>query len=160
MAQNPDSSLESREDRRIPEEEARVLFEELDPGPLGPAELRLMGLVETLRGENRRLAAEVESLGTKNIELVFQVQESEQSLGQAREHLEESGREGARVRAEMQEALTRAEDLGRALEASRQQALQDQGRVAELEVLWVKPGPGWTTWSLVRPISKDRSTPE
>jgi len=135
MAQNPDSSLESREDRFGPEAEAGVVSEGLDSGTLGPAELRLMGLVETLRGENRRLAAEVEGLGTKNIELVFQVQESEQSLGQAREHLEESGREGARVRAEMQEALTRAEDLGRALEASRQQALQDQGRVAELEGL-------------------------
>ena len=130
MAQKPDS----REDRCIPEKEARdLLGASLDSGPLGPAELKLMGLVEMLRGENRRLEAEVENLSVKNIELVFQVQEFEQSLKQVREHLEESGREGARVRAEMQEALTRAEDLSRALEDSRQQALQEQGRVVELE---------------------------
>jgi hypothetical protein len=130
MAQKPDS----REDRCIPEKEARdLLGASLDSGPLGPAELKLMGLVKMLRGENRRLEAEVENLGGKNIELVFQVQEFEQNLKQVREHLEESGREGARVRAEMQEALTRAEDLSRALEDSRQQALQEQGRVVELE---------------------------
>ena len=113
-----------------------------------------MGLVETLRGENRRLAAESEP-GHQNIELVFR-SGIEQSLGQAREHLEESGREGARVRAEMQ-VLTRP--TWAAPWRFQPAALQDQGRVAELEGL-LRSLARLDDQSLVRPISRTDPAPE
>ncbi len=133
MAQNPDPSLERRDDRRNPVEEIRVTSDHLESGPLGSAELKLMGLVEALRGENQRLAAEVESLGTKNIELVFQVEESEQNLQQAQGALEEVRREGARVCAELEEAQARAEQT---LRSERQGLEQERDRIrAEAEEL-------------------------
>jgi len=157
MAQTPDPSQERRDDRRSSEEDHRPISEHLESGPLGSAELRLMGLVEALRGENQRLAAEVESLGTKNIELVFQIEESEQNLQQAQVALDEARREAVRVATELKDLQARAEETlraerqgleqemdqiraeaeegSRALDLLRQQAAQDQGRALELEGL-------------------------
>ncbi len=129
MAQIPEPNPAGLDAIRALEEENRALRERLESGPLEAAELKLMRLAETLRQENQRLAAEVEGLGTKNIELVFQVEESEENLREVRKaHVE--------IQEELERVRTQAEERSRLLEASSQEAaLTAQARLTEMEGL-------------------------
>ena len=131
MSETPDSTPIPVAAYRALEQENRVLQERLAGTSPGGPDLRLLRLTETLRQENVRLSAESQDQGTKNIELVFHVEELEQGQKALQVALDEALLALQAARREAEEARSGREASERDLQAERER-LQAEG-AARLE---------------------------
>ncbi len=131
MAQNQDSNPARDTVCQALEEENRVLRQRL-AGETSGLDLRLLRLTETLRQENLRLAGESEALGTKNIELVFQVEELEQQIQHSRAAADQALEQATKALQERDRALEQGRQATEELAERARSEAQNADRLEEL----------------------------
>lgn len=117
------------------EEENRALQDRLSGGTGEDLDLRLMRLHDELRRENERQARELESLGTQNVELAFQLDELEEGLSGLRREAEEARRALGHAQerlAELEAAAARVAEAEARAEALRQEVARQASESEEL----------------------------